>query len=170
MKYYRRTVAFFAVIFGITTMTLLYNIFTPPTVQAQPIYIARSNLEIENLENYVLSLGNSNRVYVLIGQSDDANTIYLTETVLHNLANHAHVEEFTNLDYVNVSTLNDQIRLLLNNTYHLSQLPAFVSLQNDNGILRVTSTLQWDDQQPIDTNDVQEWMEINNIWPLSSTR
>ena len=170
MKYYRRTVALFAVIFGFTTMTLLYNIFTPPTVQAQPLYIARSNLEIENLENYVLSLGNSNRVYVLIGQSDDANTFYLTETVLHNLANHANVEEFSNLDYVNVSNLNDQTRLLLNNTYHLTQLPAFVSLQNDNGTLRVTSTLQWDDQQPIDTSDVQEWMEINNIWPSSSAR
>lgn len=170
MKYFRRTFAFFLVIFGITTMTLLYNIFTPPTVAATPIYIARSDLEIENLQNYVLSLGNSNRLYVLIGQSDDPNTVYLTETVLHNLAQSANVDEFSNLDYVNVSNLNDQTRILLNSTYHVTSLPAFVSLQNDNGTMMVTSTLEWDDQSPIDTSDVQEWMEVNNIWPLSTNR
>lgn len=170
MKYYRHNLTLFIVIFGITTMTLLYNIFTPPTAQAMPVYMSRSTLEIENLESYVLSLGNSNRVYVLIGQNDDANTVYLTETVLHNLAQSANVDEFTNLDYVNVSVMNDQTRLLLNNTYHLTTLPAFVSLQNDNGRMTVTSILEWDDQSPIAPSDVQEWMQINNIWPGSSTR
>ena len=123
-----------------------------------------STLSIENLQNYVLSQSNSSKIYVLIGDAEDNNTIYLLETVLKNCANSAQVEYFNNLEFVQATnTLAN--KKLLTDLYYVNTTPAFVSIENIDGTMNITSTLTWNQQEPITENDVVEWMKLNNIWP-----
>lgn len=161
---YKRLITFNVIALFITSLVLLYNYFSPKIAPQPSIYVQESTLSIENLENYVLSQSNSSKIYVLIGDVEDNNTIYLLETVLKNCANSAHVEYFTNLEFVQASnTLAN--KQLLNELYYVENTPAFVSIENIDGVMSITSTLTWNQQEPITEKDIQEWMKLNNIWP-----
>lgn len=161
---YKRLITFNIIALFITSMVLLYNFFSPKLESTQSIYVQESTLSIENLENYVLSQSNSSKIYVLIGDTEDNNTIYLLETVLKNCANSAQVEYFNNLEFVQATnTLAN--KKLLTDLYYVNTTPAFVSIENIDGTMNITSTLTWDQQEPITENDVVEWMKLNNIWP-----
>lgn len=161
---YKRLITFNIIALFITSMILLYNFFSPKLESTQSIYVQESTLSIENLQNYVLSQSNSSKIYVLIGDAEDNNTIYLLETVLKNCANSAQVEYFNNLEFVQATnTLAN--KKLLTDLYYVNTTPAFVSIENIDGTMNITSTLTWNQQEPITENDVVEWMKLNNIWP-----
>ncbi len=161
---YKRLITFNIIALFITSMVLLYNFFSPKLESTQSIYVQESTLSIENLQNYVLSQSNSSKIYVLIGDAEDNNTIYLLETVLKNCANSAQVEYFNNLEFVQATnTLAN--KKLLTDLYYVNTTPAFVSIENIDGTMNITSTLTWNQQEPITENDVVEWMKLNNIWP-----
>ena len=161
---YKRLITFNIIALFITSMVLLYNFFSPKLESTQSIYVQESTLSIENLQNYVLSQSNSSKIYVLIGNAEDNNTIYLLETVLKNCANSAQVEYFNNLEFVQATnTLAN--KKLLTDLYYVNTTPAFVSIENIDGTMNITSTLTWNQQEPITENDVVEWMKLNNIWP-----
>lgn len=161
---YKRLITFNIIALFITSMVLLYNFFSPKLESTQSIYVQESTLSIENLQNYALSQSNSSKIYVLIGDAEDNNTIYLLETVLKNCANSAQVEYFNNLEFVQATnTLAN--KKLLTDLYYVNTTPAFVSIENIDGTMNITSTLTWNQQEPITENDVVEWMKLNNIWP-----
>lgn len=161
---YKRLITFNIIALFITSLVLLYNFFSPKLESTQSIYVQESTLSIENLQNYVLSQSNSSKIYVLIGDAEDNNTIYLLETVLKNCANSAQVEYFNNLEFVQATnTLAN--KKLLTDLYYVNTTPAFVSIENIDGTMNITSTLTWNQQEPITENDVVEWMKLNNIWP-----
>ena len=161
---YKRLITFNIIALFITSMVLLYNFSSPKLESTQSIYVQESTLSIENLQNYVLSQSNSSKIYVLIGDAEDNNTIYLLETVLKNCANSAQVEYFNNLEFVQATnTLAN--KKLLTDLYYVNTTPAFVSIENIDGTMNITSTLTWNQQEPITENDVVEWMKLNNIWP-----
>lgn len=163
---YKKLIIFNSIAVFITTLVVLYNLFTPKVIPTETIYMKESTITIENLENYVLSQSNGAMVYVLIGNEQDQNTIYVQETTLHNVARRYGFTYFNQLEFVSADIDNPAHEQILRDLYYVDNLPAFVSIMNDNNQVSVTSTLVWESNETFSEDEVIEWMQFNGILPL----
>ncbi len=104
--------------------------------------------------------------YYLFCSPDDSNCIYLNDYVLKPLATELEVSQIEILEYVDISTLSSEwTPQRLKNQWGFDNFPAFVAIATDSeGNRSILSVLQWIAEEPIDQNDLKNWMIENGIW------
>lgn len=104
--------------------------------------------------------------YYFFCEPEDADCIYVNDYVLKSLAAALEVEQIEILEYVDISTLSTEwTPQRLKNQWGFDDYPAFVatSLKKD-GTKTILSVLQWNSDEPLDMDDLKNWMIDLGIW------
>lgn len=104
--------------------------------------------------------------YYYFCSEEDADCLYINQYVLKPLAETLEVEQIDILEYVDISTLpSEWTPLRMKNQWGFDDYPAFAAvLTTPAGERTILSVLQWDANNPMDTEALKNWMIENGIW------
>jgi len=97
---------------------------------------------------------------------ENTDCMYVQEYVLKPLAAILEVEQISILEYIDISTLSvEWTPQRLKNQWGFDNFPAFVTTETlEDGSRAILSVLSWNAEDPIDQNDLKNWMIKNQIW------
>lgn len=96
---------------------------------------------------------------------DDADCTYINDYVLKPLTVILEVEQIDVIEFVDVNALSKEwTPARLKNQWGFDNYPAFVATETINGEKNILSVLQWNSENPMDSDDLRNWMMENNIW------
>lgn len=96
---------------------------------------------------------------------DDADCTYINDYVFKPLTVILEVEQIDIIEFVDINSLSKEwTPARLKNQWGFDNYPAFVATETVNGEKNILSVLQWNSENPLDSDDLKNWMIENNIW------
>lgn len=104
--------------------------------------------------------------YYYFCSAENTDCMYIQEYVLKPLAAVLEVDQISILEYIDVSTLSvEWTPQRLKKQWGFDNYPAFVTTETlEDGSRAILSVLSWNAEDPIDQNDLKNWMIKNQIW------
>lgn len=103
-------------------------------------------------------------VHIVFYNSEDPNSIYLFNAILTQLLKQHRMKSFDSLSYCDLKgtdLTSEQTR----ERWGFFDYPALVTLVNEDGKVRVTSVIEWDESHSLTTSSVENWMINNRLLP-----
>ncbi|MBR2791856.1 MAG: hypothetical protein IKE12_04235, partial [Erysipelotrichaceae bacterium] len=103
-------------------------------------------------------------VHIVFYNSEDPNSIYLFNAILTQLLRQHRMKSFDSLSYCDLKGTDltcEQTR----ERWGFFDYPALVTLVNEDGKVRVTSVIEWDESHSLTTSSVENWMINNRLLP-----
>lgn len=155
-------ITFLLVLFVLSGIVLLYDVFTP-----EQTTLTSDTIPLETLEDYTLSSGNNTTHYYFICDVEDPNCNYVYYSLLPSVKEQSStISPYDIIDYVNIasylsnpSTLKEELK-----KYNLTTYPAFVTIKVTDNKMVISSTLTYDPTSPFDTNDIVNWLKENDVY------
>ena len=104
--------------------------------------------------------------YYYFCDTQNPDCIYINEYVLKPLTVILEVETITSIEFVDISLLSvDWTPTRLKENWGFDNYPAFVASKTKiDNTTEILSILQWQDENPLDMEDLKKWMIENQIW------
>lgn len=162
------------ILFSLLTILLVYSGAIvgykahEPDKSALCSYMLLNNnesLDYNTIEDYTLNSGASSIHYYMFYDEDGANSAYLENTILKELAKDPLQDFTTLLEYVNVPNLSDpETPIKLQKKWGIDTLPALLVCRVQDHKIVIESTLQWNEKEPLTSEDVKMWMMQNGLF------
>ena len=69
------------------------------------------------------------------------------------------------IEYVDITDLVENMDYnRLYTDWTVSSFPAFVAVKNDNSEIKIENTLEWTDDNPISSQTLISWLELNKLY------
>lgn len=150
-----------------STFLAFYCFYKPSEADASIDLVKNTNMVIpyETLPDYLKTSGDSATHYLFFCSFENDDCNYVQNTVMKSLDAEQGSSLFDVIEYVDVSKLEDDLAInQIKDDWGFNSYPAFVAITNTNNELNVENYLQWDNENPMSTRELKQWMVENNIW------
>lgn len=160
-------ITFMTFSFVTSTFLAFYCFFKPSEVDASIELVGNTKMVIpyETLTDYLTTSGDSSTHYLYFCRFDNDDCNYVQNTVMKSLDAEQGSSLFEVIEYVDISELEDNLAInQLKDDWGFNTYPAFVAITNTNNELKVENYIQWDNENPMSTRELKQWMVDNKIW------
>jgi len=172
----------FTIIFGIfciSTSLYLYMFLQPDSMATLNSRILDKtelviNSESSNSNNVVADLNDKINELLEVGDnffyfynSNDNTSSYVELNIMKPLARSIKLEEFTNLNKIDIVSVTTDNYLLnkFSEQYQIEEYPAFIVINKDeNNQITYHDLLCYDSENPFNDDDIKNWMLTTNSW------
>ena len=163
MKYMFKKLLFslLAVLMIYSSAAMVYRIFEPQldtNEQKDLTYV-----DYATLSDYILSHGEASIHVVFFCSLQDANSLYVKDTVLSTVQSDTGLPVSQIIEVVDVSTAGSDIEARLQRDWGVGAIPSFVSVGVENGQCVVHDRLEWREEDPLKALRIEEWLEANGF-------
>lgn len=155
---------FLVVVSFCSVLLYVYALYEPEDIVTD-ISSEYFTIDYANVREYTLNSGESTTHYYFFCSptKDDCN--YVKDTLFKNVENeYSDLKLNEIIEYVDIT---DQIdRMAMNQLYSdwgISNYPALVSCTNNEHQITINNSLVWDNNSPLSTNDLRNWLAMNNL-------
>ena len=128
-----------------------------------------STLYYDTLRDYTLNSGASATHYYFFCTSEDNNCAFVEDTVIRDTERETGLTLSSLIEYVDITDLVENMDYnRLYTDWTVSSFPAFVAVKNDNGEIKIENTLEWTDDNPISSQTLTSWLELNKLYNTPS--
>ena len=120
-----------------------------------------TKLTYANAEEHVLK--DEEVHYLWACRMDNADCVYVRDYVIKPLADEVDQSGFDIIEFVDFSEAPDTVHYR-SSTWGFDEYPAFIAVQNVEGVMQILNVLSWSDDNPISTEALKTWMHDNGIW------
>lgn len=154
-----------------STAIVLYRINEPENNTA--VFSAFSSsvmLDYDTLSAYTKNSGASATHYYFFCSSENADCLYVENTVLKDTAAMTHLDLNQLIEFVDVTPLENSLNInRLKADWGISHYPAFIAVHNENGKINIENTLEWDPERPLNAEQLTSWLADNGLTTAENT-
>lgn len=152
-----------ALISSLTYKSYVDNQTSTAVIEMEKInFNTNPSFSIDTVDNYVIT--SAEDVHIVFYDSEDPNSIYLFNAVLTNLLKQHRMKSFDSLAYCDLNG-SDLTSEQTRERWGFFDYPALVTMINDEGKIRVTSIIEWDESHSLTSSSVENWMINNGLLP-----
>ena len=119
----------------------------------------------DTLRDYTLNSGASATHYYFFCTSQDNNCAFIEDTIIRDTEKETGLDLGSLIEYVDITDLVDNMDVnRLYTDWKITSYPAFVAVKNDNGEIKIENTLEWTDDNPISSQTLISWLELNKLY------
>ncbi|MGB4613702.1 MAG: hypothetical protein WBH68_05260 [Erysipelotrichaceae bacterium] len=143
-----------------------YKIFEPNSRYEEVINIESFYISFNTVEEYTLSAGNNTTHYYLFCDPNNNDCKYLYDSVFPSVtAKNNNINIKTIIEYIDISEIIDNDDFLSNlKKWNISTYPALVSCDVEDNQIIINNTLEFDTNHPLNSEDIVNWMILNDIY------
>ncbi len=158
------------ILFTVMTFLLVYSailvgykIFEPHQDETHTYNL--DMLDYDTLRDYTLNSGRSAIHYYFFCSPEEADCIYVQNTLIYSTANATELNLRDIIEYVNLSQVVEGTRLArLKEEWGLTTYPSFLACHNENEKIVVDNVLEWNPEQPLSTDNLISWLRLNGLY------
>ena len=163
MKYMFKKLLFslLAVLMIYSSAVMVYRIFEPQLdtdEQKDLTYV-----EYSTLPDYILSHGEASIHIVFFCSLQDANSLYVKDTILSTVQSDTDLPISQILEVVDIGNAGADISARLLRDWGVESIPSFVSIGVRGGKCTVLDRLEWKDTEPLNAAMIESWLEDNGF-------
>ena len=154
-----------------STAIVLYRINEPENnIAAFSDFSSSTMLDYDTLSAYTKSSGASATHYYFFCSSENADCLYVENTVLKDAAAMTHLNLNQLIEFVDVTPLENNLNInRLKADWGISHYPAFIAVHNENGKINIENTLEWDPEKPLNAEQLTAWLTTNGLTTAENT-
>ncbi|MFV0479496.1 MAG: hypothetical protein ACK5LZ_02870 [Anaerorhabdus sp.] len=141
-----------------------YIYFQPEKTTVQAAVLNTPMIPYETLNDYLISSGDSTTHYLFFCDPENADCIYIQNTIIKPLEAKQGQSLFERLEYVDVSSTEDITAAQFVDSWGFSSYPAFVTVEIENGEFTIINSIQNTTDSPISESELKQWLAENQIW------
>lgn len=140
-----------------------YKFFQPTTITVNNVESIEDIMLVNNsqLQSRAMVEVEEPKVYYYCVE-DDVNCQYVSDQIISQLAKDLNVEKLTEIQYVDVDSLEVETALRLKNEYGFANYPAFVIYDyTDEGVRTPVTSLEFYEEAPFTCAQLEDWLSEN---------
>ncbi|NLC96593.1 MAG: hypothetical protein GX675_03375 [Erysipelotrichaceae bacterium] len=143
-----------------------YKIFEPNNKIENDLTLSNFYINYNNVEEYTLSGGNNTSHYFLFCVPYDTNCKYIYESIFPSITSKNNgipintIIEYVDLtELLSLDTFDENLK-----KWEIKTYPALISCKVDNNTIIIINTLEFDENDPLNSDDIINWMVLNDIY------
>lgn len=140
-----------------------YKFFQPKTIAVNNVESIEDIMVVSNsqLVSRTFAVAEEPKVYYYCDE-EDLNCQYVSDQILSQLANDLNVDKLTDIQYVDVTTLEVETALRRKNEYGFANYPAFVIYDySEEGTRTPVTSLEFNENAPFTCTQLENWLSEN---------
>lgn len=140
-----------------------YKFFQPKTIVVNNVDSIEDIMVVKSsqLESRAIAMVEEPKVYYYCAEND-ANCDYVSDQILSQLAHDLNVDKLTEIQYVDVDSLEVETALRRKNEYGFASYPAFVIYDyTEDGVRTPVTSLEYNEEAPFTLVQLEEWLSDN---------
>ncbi len=143
-----------------------YKVFQPNNNYINTTNIDSFYISFNNAKEYTLSGGDNTSHYYLFCDPNDTDCKYVYDSVFPSVTSKNNdINIKTIIEYIDISDIVNETDLSTKlGEWNISTYPALVSCKIENGEIKINNTLEFDKDNPLNADDIINWMIVNDIY------
>ena len=140
-----------------------YKFFQPKTIAVNNVASIEDIMMVNKpyVEGRSVEKVSDAKVYFYCSE-DDVNCEYVSDQILSQLAKDLNTDRITDMQYVDVTSLDAETALRRKNEYGFAVYPAFVIYEtNKEGVRTPIASLEYNEDAPFTLAQLEEWLSVN---------